>query len=203
MQVLFAPISYPAQKTAQPLPLRLSLDGPATTERLAPVVREPQKRKAPGSLALLPIRPAELHHPAFLRVNAQPIPLEALGQDLIDPLGVAFQAVPHHKIIRKPYQKTVPVHPRSDVPFGTIHPARCAERYSLRWVRSVPLAECPTSWLVICPPSTTPTCSHIPISLRMAPSLTRFWRMARSCSQEIVSKNFAMSASIIQLMSVL
>jgi hypothetical protein len=66
-------------------------------------VREPQKRKTAGSLALLPIRPVELHHPAFLRVNAQPKPLEALGQYLIDPLGVAFQAEPHHKIIRKPY----------------------------------------------------------------------------------------------------
>jgi hypothetical protein len=78
-------------------------------------VREPQKRKTAGSLALLPIRPVELHHPAFLRVNAQPKPLEALGHYLIDPLGVAFPAEPHHKIIRIPCEKTVPVHPWSDV----------------------------------------------------------------------------------------
>src|SRR5688572_32257878 len=96
-------------------PFRLSLDGPPTTKRLAPVVREPQKRKAPRSLALLPIRSAELHHPAFLRVNAQAKPFEALGQHLINSLGVAFQVEPHYKIIGKPGQKTAPVHPASDV----------------------------------------------------------------------------------------
>src|SRR5437588_225953 len=56
--------------------------------------------------------------------------------------------------------------------------------------------ERPTSF----PSSSTPTCSHIPISLRIAPSLTRRCRIARRCVGSIVSKNLAMSASIIQLM---
>ena len=41
------------------------------------------------------------------------------------------------------------------------------------------LEKVPVSLLITFPSSNTPTCSHIPISLRIAPSLTRFCRIAR------------------------
>src|SRR5207245_1270154 len=116
VQVIFTPVPYPAEKTAQPFSLGLSLDGPSATARLGPVVGESQKRKVPRPFASLPIRSAELHHPAFLRMDAQSIPLESLRQDLINSLRVALHAESHYEIIRIPHQKTVPSHPRSDLP---------------------------------------------------------------------------------------
>ena len=58
MQVLFTPIPYPAEESAQPLSLGLSLDGPSATARLGPVVGESQKRKVPRPFASLPVRSA-------------------------------------------------------------------------------------------------------------------------------------------------
>src|SRR6266436_7541306 len=115
VQIPFTPIAYRTQEAAQPLTFGLSFDGPAAAERLGPVVPEPQKRKAARPPPALPIRSAELHHPAFLRVNAQAEPLEPFGQDLINPLRVSLQTKTHHEIIRIPRQKPVPAHPRSDL----------------------------------------------------------------------------------------
>src|SRR5512140_1645365 len=115
VQIPFTPIAYRTQEAAQPLTVGLSFDGPAATERLGPVVPEPQKHKAAWSFPVLPIRPAKLHHPAFLRVNAQAKPLEPLRQNLVNPLRVSLQTKPHHEIIRIPRQNTVPSHPRSDL----------------------------------------------------------------------------------------
>jgi hypothetical protein len=59
-------------------------------------------------------RPAELHHPAFLRMNAQPKPLESLGQDPIDGLGLSFHAKTHDEVIGVPHQKTGSFNPWTD-----------------------------------------------------------------------------------------
>src|SRR5262245_30780625 len=110
VQVLFTPIADAAQETTQPLVLGLAFYGPASTERLGPVVREPQKRKAACPFVPLPIRSAELHHPTLVRMNAQPIPLESLGQDPEHLLCVSLAAKAHYKIIRIPRQKAVSAH---------------------------------------------------------------------------------------------
>src|SRR6266404_7894841 len=112
--VPLAPFRYPAHEAAQPLALRLAFNGPPATERFRPVVSESQKGEASRSLPSLSKRPAELHHPAFLRMNAQPIPLKPLGQDFEYPLGLSFHAVSHDEVIRISHQKAVPFHPRSD-----------------------------------------------------------------------------------------
>src|SRR5215471_1701395 len=113
--MLFTPVADTAQEAAQSLALGFALDGPSATARLGPVVGESQKRKGSRPLPLLPIRPAKLHHPAFLRVDAQAEPLESLGQDSVHPLRVLLQAESHHEIICVSRQKTVPAHPRADL----------------------------------------------------------------------------------------
>jgi hypothetical protein len=109
-----APFPYSAHEAAQPLALRLAFNGPPALERFRPVVSETQKGEAARSFPALPIRPAELHQPAFLRVDAQPIPLKPLGQNFEYPLGFSFHAESHDEVIRIPHQKAVPFHPRSN-----------------------------------------------------------------------------------------
>src|ERR1035441_4337929 len=111
-----APFPYAAHEAAQPLALGLAFDGPPATKRFRPVVSKSQKGEAARSFPALPIRPAELHQPAFLRVDTQPIPLEPLGQDSEYPLSLSFHAEPHDEVIRIAHQKAVPFHPRSDFP---------------------------------------------------------------------------------------
>src|SRR5690349_17336253 len=115
MPMLFTPVADTAQEAAQPFALGLTLDCPPATACLGPVVGEAQECKASRSFPPFPIRPAELHHPAFLRVDAQPIPLEPLGQDSKHALRVLLHAEPHHKIICVSRQETVPAHPGSDL----------------------------------------------------------------------------------------
>src|ERR1035437_933068 len=108
------PFPYFPPKKAQPLALPLAFNGPPALERFRPVVSESQKGEAARSFPALPIRPVELYQPAFLRVDAQPIPLEPLGQDFEYPLGLSFHAEPHDEVIRIPHKKAVPFHPPSD-----------------------------------------------------------------------------------------
>src|SRR5690606_11970937 len=110
MPVLPTPIIESTHETAEPLPVGLALDRPASIPGFIPEMVEPQKHECPRPFAWLSKRPTELHHPAFLRMYVQSKPLESLWQNPKHFFRVSLLHKPYDEVIRVTYQKAVSSH---------------------------------------------------------------------------------------------
>lgn len=110
MPVDATPVADCSKHPPQSFGRRFASNDPVAFPALRPVMGEAQKVERVrfmrrGAIPSSPLGPSEPHQAGLLRVECQPILLEATEDDLIDPLRIPLMRETDHQIIGKPHRK--------------------------------------------------------------------------------------------------
>ena len=175
MAVLTTPGPARFHTPPQAFPDRLALDDPVSLACFAPIVGQSEQvtwTRAPCRLVVA-WRPLARHQRRFLRMHGEAQTGEALRQDFHHPAGIGFALTANDTILGTATQKTSALHPGVD---GLDTP--CVQDMRQAYMGEHPCGV-PLSGCLSAPASSTPACRHLPLSLRMPPSLTLCWIHSR------------------------
>ena len=169
MAVFTTPCPALFHTPTQAFPDRLALDDPVSLACFAPRVGKSEKVECPRAPCRLVAawRPLERHQRRLLRMNGEAETGEAFRQTSIIRRASASCSQPMMTIIGKAHQKTVALHPGVDV-LDTPFVQDMMQEYIGEHGRNDPALWRPLSGCISAPASSTPACSHVPISLQYA-----------------------------------